>query len=201
MTNQELFDGISALSNELMDIAKTLAKLEPVSHLSKSPIRWNGGIIGVIQDVRENNRLMKLINAPIYGEKSFYNLVAVIAEDTAKMVKMQKEMVVDESFTKENLQEIATNIVKAAECAHYSWLQYSPEMAHATIKVGGEEGALEPTLNSLLKEELKQLDLPQEYAYLKKQETSESSGCLSIFILGLISTIGMVGAGCYYFIA
>lgn len=201
MTNQELFDNITTLSEELMDIAKTLAKLEPVSHLSKSPIRWNGGIIGVIQDVRENNRLMKLINAPIYGEKSFYNIVGIICEHTEKMVEMQKEMVVDESFSKENLQEVATSIVKAVECAHYSWLQYSPEMAHATIKVGDSEGALEPTLNSVIREELKKLDLPQEYDYLIKQETSESSGCLSIFILGLISTIGMVGAGCYYFIA
>ena len=80
---------IQQMCNDLLEEAKAIAQLPPVSHLSKSKIRFYGGIIGTIQDYREEKRLVKLLNAPICKGCSFYAYAFHLIDTTKRLLFFQ----------------------------------------------------------------------------------------------------------------
>ena len=197
MSNQEITNKITEITKQLVEISSKLNELESVSHLSKSPVRWQGGVIGLIQDVRENKRLEKLINAPIYNNLSFFNISGKIICYTEELVDLQKQMIPDEDFTEKQIQDTGKFIVKVVEQAIASWLQYSPDMANATLTMDGEEYALAPSVQCSCKEKLSEMELTEDYNYLKSNNESTSSGCFSVLLVLFVSSLTLLGVGGY----
>lgn len=97
----QLLAEIDDILFELKDISEVLSKLEPVSHKRKSAVVWVGGIPGAVRAIREGNKFDKLVNAPIFKDKSFYNLAFIIAKNaeslSEKQVKIQSLVEKDNS--------------------------------------------------------------------------------------------------------
>ena len=80
---------IVQICNSLVEEATIIAKLEPVSHLSKSMIQFTGGILGGIQEYRESKRLIKLMNEVICNEWSFSSYAGHLLDVTTELVEKQ----------------------------------------------------------------------------------------------------------------
>ena len=75
---------IQKICNELIEEAESIAKLSSVSRLSKSKVQFSGGILGAIQEHREDKRLEKLMNTPICKEWTFYTYAFHLIEAAAE---------------------------------------------------------------------------------------------------------------------
>ncbi|MBQ6311206.1 MAG: hypothetical protein IJK74_06630 [Bacteroidales bacterium] len=193
----EIEEGISYLS----DISTHLSSLSPVSHLSKARIQWVGGIGGAIREYREDKRLMKLINAPLFQEKSFYNISFIIiekAEDlSAKQANLQKLLTKDDPL----YFGLAQRIEIAVNACFASWFNYSPDMAYAPLTIEDEKNvSLFATVDHYTKEAFKQMDRSGYVEENKSSEkTSGKAGCLGLLITVAITFLGIIGGICLFY--
>lgn len=177
---------IQQMCNDLLEEAKAIAQLPPVSHLSKSKIRFYGGIIGTIQDYREEKRLVKLLNAPICKGCSFDAYAFHLIDTTKKLVEKQLEV---QKVTTENDDCYFSNvnlIVSSVTIAHKAWFEHSPDMA---CSVGDDKNVpLEHSVDKYTKEEFRKLHLPEGLSFSTIQE-STNGGCLGLLLFFIISGI------------
>ena len=183
---------IQKICDDLVQEAESIAQLPPVSHLSKSKIQFSGGILGGIQEYREGKRLEKFINAPIYKDWTFYtyaiHLIQVAEELVKKQLEVQSATTADDKCYYDNVKLIVTSITMA----HKAWFEYSPDMAWEGITIGDEKNvSLELTVDSLTKEEIRKLQLPEGMSFPVKQESS-NGGCLGILLLLILGGIGAI---------
>ena len=189
---EQLQTEIDDILSELNEISETLAKLEPVSHKSKASVVWVGGIPGAIREIKEGKRLENMINAPIYKDKSFYQLafeIAVYADELSeKQVKIQSLVGKDDARYYEKVDPIVRIVNKTVAV----WYQYSPDMADEPITIGNEKNvSLAPSVRKSIKEGLAKMDYPEALQGVKDSLSSktENSGCFGvILILLMLST-------------
>ncbi len=152
---QALCEQVDNILEEMQSHSSKMLSLEPVTHLSQSMIQWHGGIIGAIQEYRENKRLAKLLNEPISGGKTFYQLCLWGCLQTEKAVALQLK--IQECISKDNpiYFQKAADIVHVSSNFVHSYLHYSPDMANALITIGKEENvALGDSLQCYVHDEL-----------------------------------------------
>ena len=187
-TKETLTKEVVDLCDELKEAAAEIAKLPPVSHLSKAKIQFVGGLIGGIQEYREEKRLVKLINTPIYKEKTFDTFAKYIIGVAEKLVEKQLECQKVASKQDECYYGNVVLIMEAIQTAYHAWYNYSPSMADAVIPVkGGGDVVLSKTVDYCTKEEFKKLDLPDGVTI--KENSSSTSGCFGVLLLMLLPTI------------
>lgn len=177
---QELTDLFSEIENSI----SVVGNLQPVTYLSQSKIQFQGGILGGIREYRENKRLEKLINAPIYKDKSYVGYGVYLAETAEKASKILAELqqlipkdderyfgLVDASFT-------------TLMNAQNAWYHYSPDLADVGVNLRGESERLIDGIRRWIKEEYCKLDLPESMMALKqpKKIQQESSGCFGMLL-------------------
>lgn len=186
---QEKIDGAIA---EIVKLAEHLSKLQPVSHKSKSAIQWTGGIPGAIREFRENNRLFKLIKAPIYNELSFFeipfHLIEVAGDLVQNQLKIQSLLSPEDTAYYGNIKSIIEPINLCIDI----WYNYSPDMATEGLTIGNEKNvSLLLSVQEYTKEEFVKLDLPGEYECLKTKakDASSNGGCFGVLV-GLITISG-----------
>lgn len=193
---QEIIDKLS----ELETMSEKLSSLSPVTHRTK--VQWTG-IIGAIQENKENKRLVKLINEPLVDGQSFYCIALnVIPEATDYLV--ERQLKIQQLVNKDDIRYYVFvvdifNYIDKLTCA---WYNYSPDMANETITIENEKGALAPSLYDWTKDEIKKMDLPENlakhYAEIEKKQ-SGSSGCLGSMILMFIVSAAAFSGTCYGF--
>lgn len=189
---------LNSIISELNEIAQTLAKLEPVSHLSKSAIQFNGGILGGIREYKEGKRLHKLINQPIFKDKSFYNIAGVIINNAEEMVNLLSE--IQNELPKEDTRyyDTVTASYVAIMETYSVWYNYSPDMANEGITVEDQENvALGPTVVYLTNKKFSKLDLPETIKKeVNKNESSDGDGkgCFGVIVLFIIGGLASLFA-------
>ena len=128
----EIYNGISLLNQW----SATLSNLLPVDHRSK--VKWYGGIAGAIIEAREESKLVKLINTPIVGEHSFWQLAGLIPEKINSIGEATRKMqaiLLSNKSDSESL-KIGDDSLNAAFSVIQSWNQYSPSMSHNVFEFG-----------------------------------------------------------------
>lgn len=186
--------------NELDSLSTELSSLKPVTHRNQSKIQFVSGVLGAIQESREEKRLEKMINEPLIFGQSFYNIaLLVIPQATDYLV--ERQLKIQQLVNKEDKRYYGFvvdifNYIDKLTCA---WYNYSPDMANETLIIGDEKGALAPTVYNWTKESIRKLDLPQNladhYSEIEKK-TSGSSGCLgAMLIMLIVSAASLCGAG------
>lgn len=167
--------------------SQPFANATPVSHRSKAFLQFNGGILGAVQEYREDKRLVKLINAPISDRWSFYTFAFHIIEETETLVnkvcELQKLLPHDSD---EYLKEVQL-VISAIEQAKSNWLHYSPDMAVEGIKIGDQDNvSLGMSVDSLTRESFLKMDMPEEMKNSIKPKEEKNSGCLGLLIALII---------------
>ena len=196
MTAEQYTEEIKAICQELLEAADAIGKLEPVSHLSSSKIQFTGGILGAIQDVKEEKRLVKLINAPIYKEFSFckfaYHIMAECELLVEKQLEVQKQTSPDNPIYYGNVELIMNSI----QSAYDAWYNYSPDMASASITIENVDNVdLNLSVRHYTKEDIGKLDLPPKYKSNNEsisQGNSTGGGCFGIIVLFIAGTISLI---------
>lgn len=195
---QEILDKLS----ELEVLSSKLSSLTPVSHLSKSKIRWYGGIIGTVQEIRENKRLEKLMNEPLVEGKSFFVIALSVIPEAANYL-VERQLKVQQLVGKEDSRYfgLVVDIFNGIEKAICSWYNYSPDMAEASITIGDEKNvALYPSVREFTADYIKKLDLSQNikdrYEEQKDQQ-SDSSGCLGSFVILIAASVATLSGSVY----
>ena len=182
---------IQKICSELTEEAESIAKLSSVSHLSKSKVQFSGGILGAIQEYREDKRLEKLMNTPICKEWTFYTYAFHLIEAAEELVKKQLEVQSTTTEQDECYYANVTLIVSTITVAHKAWFEYSPDMAWAGINVGDQKNvSLELSVDTYTKEEFRKLHLPAGMSFPVEQQGN--GGCLSFIIMLLIPTITLL---------
>lgn len=200
-----LCEQLDKILKEIQLHSSKLLSLEPVTHLSRSMIQWHGGIIGAVQEHREYKLLVKMLNEPILGEKTFYQLCFWGCRQTEKAVALQLK--IQESTSKDDpiYFQKACDIVQICTTFVNAYFHYSPDMASALITVEEEEDvSLGISLQSYVHDELAKLDLPPEVEEIKKPLPSDNSGCLGVFIvmvMGALSLLILGGYEMYHYLA
>lgn len=180
---------IQKICNELMEEAESIANLSSVSHLTKSKVQFSGGILGAIQEYREDKRLEKLMNTPICKEWTFYTYAFHLIEAAEELVKKQLEVQSTTTEQDECYFANVTLIVSTIAVAHKAWFEYSPDMAWAGINVGAQKNvSLELSVDTYTKEEFRKLHLPAGMSFPVERE-STSGGCLGILLFLIIGGI------------
>jgi len=180
---EKLNEQIREVIKSFEEIVTTLGGKEQRTYLNHSKWQWNGGIIGAIQDYRQDKRLEKLMNEPICNGLSFYKMAFYIIRETSKMVECQKKIqsltTPEDSVYYDNVKYIFKAVVGTIE----AWYNYSPEAAEASITIGDEKDvALLPTVEYQTKQDLKTLDLPPGLTIHEEPENSGNSGCLGVVL-------------------
>lgn len=188
MTTKQYTEEIKAICQELVEAAEEIAKMEPVSHLSKSFIQWNGGIMGAIQEHKEGKRLEKLLNAPFYKDWSYYQFAFHIIECAGvlvgKQLEVQKMKTPEDPVYFDNVRLISDSVNTIRE----AWRLYSPDMANASITIAGQKDvALWPTVYGYTKDEIVKLDLPPALQWLKRPQRNDNGGCFGVVLLLFLS--------------
>lgn len=182
---------IQKICSELTEEAESIAKLSSVSHLSKSKVQFSGGILGAIQEYREDKRLEKLMNTPICKEWTFYTYAFHLIEAAEELVKKQLEVQSTTTEQDECYYANVTLIISTITVAHKAWFEYSPDMAWAGINVGDQKNvSLELSVDTYTKEEFRKLHLPDGMSFPVEQQGN--GGCLSFIIMLLIPTITLL---------
>lgn len=195
-----LVNEIQENCNELNSIISTISKLPPVTHLSKSRIRFIGGVIGNIQNLREEDRLEKLMNQPIYNDLSFSDLVDYILEITDKTCEAQSKLQNLIGKDDDRYYGLVVYIYRCVNNCILAWYNYSPDMALETIYIEDEiEGELYEILKINTQISISKMDIPDEIKKLmsNRTEIDSSDGCFGVFILMIISSSILIGGISY----
>ena len=192
MNEEMISSGINELNakiNKIIDtfsnISKFLRGKEQATYLNHSKIQWTGGIIGAISEYKEDKRLEKLLNAPLYDDLSFYKMTWFIIEETNKMVdnqlEIQKLCTIKDDIYYGNVKRILESTLDIIE----AWYNYSPEAAEASLTIGDQKDVgLYATVEYQTKQALKKLDLPPGLVLKEAPTSTDNSGCLG-FIIGI----------------
>lgn len=177
---QELTDLMAEIENSI----SVVGNLQPVTYLSQSKIQFQGGILGGIREYRENKHLEKLINAPIYKDKSYvaYGVyLAETAEKASKILAELQQLIRNEDERYFGLVEASFSTLMNAQNA---WYHYSPDLADVGVNLRGESERLIDGIRRWIKEEYRKLDLPESMMALKqsKKIQQESSGCFGMLV-------------------
>lgn len=183
MTTDELLKAVDDGCAELLDASEAISKLQPVSHLSKAAIRFSGGIIGGIQDYKEEKRLLKMLNTPFYKEWTFYTFafhIIKVAEDLAtKQVEIQKSLPKENEAYYGNVMKILASVTSAIK----AWYEYSPDMANEGLRIGDQKNvALSLTVEACTKDSFRMMDLPDGMKINDTPEDGGNSGCMGSFV-------------------
>lgn len=194
---QEIIEKLSELDN----MSNEIASLKPVTHKSQAKIQWYGGILGAVKEIKEYNRLAKLINEPIVDGHSFYHIALCVIPQAADYL-VERQLKIQQLVSKEDKRYygFVIDIVNHIEKLINAWYNYSPDMANEVLNIGDEKGALAPSVFTWTRESIKKLDLPQNvaehYAKLEKAQ-SGSSGCLGTFMIMFVISVITLGSTCY----
>lgn len=196
-----LLNELTSICSEIEESMETVSKLEPVTYLSQAKIQFQGGILGGIREYRENKRLEKLINAPIYKGKSFVTYAVYLAESSEKIVKILSE--VQGLLTKEDDRYhglVAASFATVNDALNI-WYHYSPDLSTVTLNLRGQAEELRGGIRRWIKEEYCKLDLPDSMQSLKKPEIpqKESSGCFGALMVLLTAASGLVATLIFIF--
>lgn len=192
-----LCEQLDKILKEIQFHSSKLLSLEPVTHLSQSVIQWYGGIIGAIQEHREYKRLERMLNEPISGGKTFYQLCFWGCRQTEEAVALQLKIQGSTSKDEPLYFQKACDIVQICTTFVTAYFHYSPAMASALITVEEEKNvSLGKYLQSYVHDELVKLDLPPELKEIKEPLPSENSGCLGMFI-AMVGTLSLLTLGGY----
>ena len=196
--SNELVSKILKNCSELEEMANAIYRLQPVTHISQAKIQWVGGIPGAIKEFRENKRLCKLINEPIYQGKSFFQLAFHIVDQTDKIVEDLLALQGLIGKEDENYYGLVNHISNAVATAISAWYSYSPDMANAPITIGDQENvALYPSVTEWTKDALKKLNSPQKPEESREEKQQESSGCFGLLVIMILASTSIVGAIAY----
>ena len=180
---------IAVLCAELKEASIEIAKLQPVSHLSK--VQWTG-LIGAVQEYRVGNRLEKMINAPLYKDWSFYQFGFHIAQTSEKIVESIVEIQKTISKEDERYYGIVRSSLPIIMETVNSWYNYSPDMAEAELTIAGQKNvSLGPSIKAWVKDDFAKLDLPDELKSLQKSNDSGGGGCFGMLLMLL--SFGSIG--------
>lgn len=193
MTIEQYTEEIHQICQELEEAAEDIGQMGSVSHLSKSFIQFNGGILGAIQEHKEGKRLKRLLNAPFYKEWSYYQFAFYIIECAGRLVEKQLEVqkmtTPDNPVYFGNVRLISNSVNTVRE----AWRLYSPDMANELLTIAGQEDvALWPTVYGWTKKEIIKLDLPSNLQWLKRPEREDSGGCLGMMLALLLMPISLM---------
>lgn len=193
---QEIIDKLY----ELKIMTDKIASLSPVTYKSQSKIQWAGGIMGAIQESKENKRLVELINSPLMDDQSFIDIAeSVIPQATNYLVERQSQIQQLVDKDDKRYYGFVVDIFNSIEKLTYAWYKYSPDMANTTFN-DLKNGTLFATVNQSTEELIKKLNLPQDiidhYAKNDKQHI-ESSGCLGLFVMIIVTTMAVLGGVAY----
>ena len=189
----ELNKGIDTIIEKFSDISRCLRGKDQASYLNHSKIQWTGGIIGAISEYKQDKRLEKLLNAPIYEDLSFFKMTWFIIEETEKLVDKQLEIqrlsTPEDDIYYGNVKRIFIALTEVIQ----AWYNYSPEAAEASLTLGDQKDVgLYLTIDYQTKNLLKKLDLPPELKFSEAPPVSNNkSGCAGIF-LALIIVSGVI---------
>ena len=126
----EIYDEISLLNQW----SQSLSNLLPVDYRSK--IKWYGGLPGAIIEAREEKRMEKMINAPILGEHSFFQMAFLIPEKVKLIGKKTRELQGLLSENDSDRIKIGDDFINATVSLIQSWKGYSPAMATTVFSFG-----------------------------------------------------------------
>lgn len=188
----ELNKEIDTILEKFSDISRCLRGKDQASYLNHSKIQWTGGILGAIAEYKQDKRLEKLLNAPIYGDLSFYKMTWFIIDETEKLVdkqlQIQKLSSPEDDIYYGNVKRIFTSLTEVIQ----AWYNYSPEAAEASLTLGDQKDVgLYLTVEYQTKNHLKKLDLPPELKLSEDPPVANSnSGCLGVFV-GIIVVMSM----------
>lgn len=191
---------VKQLKAEIKEIINVFQKMgdffisqETVSHLNQSKVQWQGGIFGAIREMKEEKRLVKILNTPIYNGQSYYQLSSYIINQTNEMV--DKQLTIQSLLSKEDayyydgVVEIFQSVVTIIK----AWYDYAPDIARAGITIGDEKDvALLPTVEAWTKEAIKKLDLPEGLVIHEDKSSEGGSGCLGVILLFIACSSCMV---------
>ncbi len=188
---------IDELEQELVDLMteversiSVIGNLTPVTYLSQAKIQFYGGIPGAIRESRERKRLEKMIEAPLYKDKSYimyWFYLAEIAEKAAEILLQLQQLLSKED---ERYFGFVVNSYATIETAQNVLYHYSPDIYRA---VGAE---LSNTTNQFIKEAYCKLDLPETMQSMKQPVIiqQKSSGCFGILLLFATATMGLTAS-------
>ncbi len=184
---KELVLELNSIVDELKKMCLFLSSQETVSHLSQSTWQWQGGIMGAIREHKEEKRLLKIMNTPLYNGKSYYQLCFYIISKTEEMVEKQQEIqsLIDKSndLYYDGVKKIFSIVIDCIK----SWHDYAPDVARASITVGEQKNvALLPTIEGWTKDEIKKLDLPEGMVIHEDKPREDNSGCFGVIAFFII---------------
>lgn len=185
MNKEELQLQIDTICSELKEATSIISALDPVSHLGKSKFRFYGGIIGAIQEIREDRRLEKLANIHIYKNYTFYSFAYYLRDITSTLINAQ--IAIQECTSKDDdcYYGNALNIIENISVAFVAWYSYSPDMATSISSEAGEGVSLALYLDIFIKEAFRQMDLPEGITIEDSKEES-NSGCFGVIMIFII---------------
>lgn len=189
----ELFLEFSTLGSEMDELSLFLyKKIEEEGRVTHSPkVQWSG-IVGAIQDSKEEKKRIEFLNEPLYKGMSFGKIAFFIMDKTDEIV--EKAITLQQFKNKTDIEyyavgKLAFDYTTSAAAA---WHNYAPEAAEKPVIIGDQKDVgLWFSVKSEIIEQLTRLDLPNE---LKKQLQPESKnidsniGCLGLIIILAIIT-------------
>ena len=192
----DVFLELASLGNELDELSLFLLnKIEKEGRFNyKSNIQW-GGIIGAIQDSREDKKRIHFLNEPMYKGMSFAKLAFYIMDKTDKIV--EKALVIQENTPKDDIKyhgvaKLAFDFITNAAGA---WHNYAPEASEELVNIGDQKDVgLWYSVKSEVEEQLLRLDLPDNLReqLLLEKKSDNKSGCLGLFVAITVSITSMV---------
>jgi hypothetical protein len=184
---EELNNLIQTKINFFGEMTTFLSKQEQVSYKNHSTLQWNGGIIGTISEIREEKRLKKIMNTPLYNNFSFYQIAFHIISCVGNMVSMQSLVQQKASAEDECFYGNVVRIINTTRDVIEAWYNYCPEAAEAGITIGDEKDvALLPTVEYMTKKNIKKLYLPEGLKITEDENGSTKGGCFGVFLVILI---------------
>lgn len=188
----DLFLEFSALGSELDELSLfLLEKIEKDGRISHSPkIQWSG-VVGAIQESKEEKKRIAFLNDQLYKGMSYAKLAFFIINKTDEIV--EKALLLQESTKKSDLEyysigELAFNYTTNAAGV---WHNYAPEAAETPITIGDQENvSLWLSVKSEIEEQLLRLNLSddlREQLLPKNESEGKSAGCLGIIATAIIT--------------
>lgn len=191
-----LIQELAVLLAEVEDSISVIGNLQPVTYLSQSKIQFQGGILGGIREYRENKRLEKLINEPIFKEKSYVTYGVFLAETAEKASKILSE--IQQILSKEDSRYYGLVVASFAtlKTAQEVWFHYSPDLSAVGVNLRGESESLSDGIRCWINGEYCKLDLPEAMQAMKHPEKTqqESSGCFGTLLLLATAATGLAAS-------
>ena len=191
-----LIQELTGLLAEVEESISVIGNLQPVTYLSQSKIQFQGGILGGIREYRENKRLEKLINTPIFKDKSYVAYGIFLAETAEKASKILSE--IQQILSKEDDRYYGLVVASFAvlKTAQDAWYHYSPDLSAVGVNLRGESERLSDGIRRWINGEYCKLDLPEAMQAMKqpRKPQQESSGCFGTLLLLATAATGLVAS-------